>query len=90
MIFDLDDELMKVYELLPCTFMISDVFERLPKSEYDITHPATYTRIKRQLQRMGKLGIIRKYGRHWQKNFSTMQKWFDAWLKQKVPKLEYI
>lgn len=65
MIFDLDDAVMRSYEKLPD---FSDVFEKLPKSEYDITNDATYTRIKRQLQRMGKLGMLRKFEGHWQKN----------------------
>jgi hypothetical protein len=86
MIFDLDDALMRSYDKLPDKFMISDVFEKLPKPEYDITNDATYTRIKRQLQRMGKLEILRKFEGHWQKNYSTMQKWFDAWIKEKIPK----
>jgi hypothetical protein len=85
MIFDLDDALMRVYESLPDKFMISDVFAKLPP-DYDITNASIYCRVKRQLQRMGKLDILRKYSRHWQKNYPTLQKWFDAWLKQKVPK----
>jgi hypothetical protein len=52
MIFDLDDDLMRAYESLPDTFMISDVFANLPKPDYIITNASTYTRVKRQLQRM--------------------------------------
>ena len=54
MILILDDALLRAYEGLPNTFMISNVFNRLPKTDYDISHPAAYTRIERQLQRMGR------------------------------------